>query len=88
MWFTTPEAQALWQPQNNQANAIWGQSEIDKEARKSLEDSGSKIVTWYDSPETIEKFKWFGTKEGQAYRAALTKALTQRGGKRRGRRRN
>ncbi|NIO07177.1 MAG: extracellular solute-binding protein, partial [Deltaproteobacteria bacterium] len=53
MWMTTPEAQAIWQPVNYQSNAAFGQSDIDKEARRSLKASGSKVVTWYDSSKTI-----------------------------------
>ena len=78
MWMTTPEAQTIWQPANYQSNAIFGQSKIDKEARKSLKASGSKIITWYDSPESIAKFRWFGTEEGQEYRAKLKRGITQR----------
>ncbi len=86
LWMTTPEAQAIWQPTNSQANAIFGQSAVDKEARKSLKASGSKIITWYDSPATIQRFKWFGTDEGRAYRAELKKGLTQRRKKKKGKR--
>jgi len=78
MWMTTPEAQSIWQPANYQSNAIFGQSKIDKEARKSLKASGSKIITWYDSPETIKQFRWYGTTEGKAYRAELKRGITQR----------
>ena len=64
MWMGTPEAQAIWQPVNYQSNAAFGQSDIDKQARKSLKASGSKVVTWYDSAATVKQFKWYGTKEG------------------------
>ncbi len=83
MWMTTPEAQAIWQPVNYQSNAAFGQSDIDKQARKSLKASGSKVITWYDSSETVKQFKWYGTKEGRAYRAKLKRGLTQRKKRRR-----
>ncbi len=83
MWMGTPEAQAIWQPVNYQSNAAFGQSDIDKQARKSLKASGSKVVTWYDSAATVKQFKWYGTKEGRAYRAELKRGLTQRKKRRR-----
>ncbi len=78
LWMTTPEAQGIVQSAAFHPNVRYGQSDLDRAVRKSLKDSGSKLVTWYDSPKTIKVLKWFGTKEGRKYRSLLTKAQTQR----------
>ena len=78
LWMTTPEAQGIVQSAAFHPNVRYGQSDLDRSVRKSMKDSGTRLVTWYDSPETIKTLKWFGTREGRKYRSLLTKAQTQR----------
>ncbi len=78
MWMGTPEAEAIWQPPSFYTNVHWGQSDYDKMARKTLKESGSKLLSFYDSPESLEVLKWFGTDEGKAYRRDITKKIRQR----------
>ncbi len=78
MWMTTPEAEAIWQPASFHPNIVFGQSELDKKARKSLKKSGSPVVSWFDNEKTSATLKWYGTKEGRKYRGAIVKNLTQR----------
>lgn len=78
LWMTTPEAEQIWQPVAFHPNVVFGTSELDQQARRSLKESGSKLVTWFDNAETRKALQWFGTKEGRAYRTKITKALTQR----------
>jgi hypothetical protein len=74
----TPEAEAIWQPPSFYTNVHFGQSELDKEMRASLEESKSKLLSFYDSPETMKWLEWYGTDEGRKYRSALSNAVRQR----------
>jgi len=78
LWITTPEAQAIWQPVSFLPNLVFGQSELDTQNRENLHKSQGRIVSWYDSEETLAQLKWYATTEGKQYRARLTAALTQR----------
>ncbi len=78
LFMTTPEAEAAWQPAAHEENIAFGQSDQDKLARKSLQESGSFLAHWYASNETIEQLKWWSTAEGKAYRAQIKEAITQR----------
>lgn len=78
MWMGSPEAEAIWQPAAHEENIAFGLSDQDKLARQSLKDSGSKPISWYDSPDTIEQLKWWSTPEGTAYRGKIKEAVTQR----------
>lgn len=78
LWMTTPEAEAILQRDVPYANVAFGQSEVSQRERTAVRESGSRVVTWYDSAKTLEVLKWFSTKEGHEYRERLVKALTQR----------
>ena len=78
LWMTTPEAQAIWQPVLYNPNVLYGNSDIDNEAKKSLRESGAKVVSWFDNKETVKALKFYGTKKGAKYRGQLVRALTQR----------
>jgi ABC-type Fe3+ transport system substrate-binding protein len=78
IWASTPEFEDLAQPENFTPNLRFGQSALDEQERKLIKDSGTKLVTWFDSDETKKVLDWFGTAEGKAYNAKLTRALTQR----------
>jgi ABC-type Fe3+ transport system substrate-binding protein len=78
LWMSTPEAEAAWQPAAHEENIAFGQSEQDKLARESLNKSGSKLASWYLSPDTIEQLKWWSTPEGKQYRVKIKEAITQR----------
>ena len=78
LWMTTPEAQAIWQPVSFLPNLVFGQSELDRKNREVLQKSHGKVLSWYESEDTLRELKWFATPEGKQYRARLTEALTQR----------
>ncbi len=78
LWMTTPEAQAIWQPVSFLPNLVFGQSELDRKNREVLQKSRGKVLSWYESEDTLRELKWFATPEGKQYRARLTEALTQR----------
>jgi ABC-type Fe3+ transport system substrate-binding protein len=78
LWLTTPEAEEIWQRAVPYANISFGQSEISQREGKALKESGSPIVTWYDSPKNLDFFKWYSTDEGRAYRTQIIQGITQR----------
>ena len=78
MWMGTPEAEAIWQPPSFYTNVHWGESDYDKMARKTLKESGSKLLSFYDSPESLKVLNWFGTEKGKAYRRSIARNITQR----------
>ncbi|HEY8695116.1 MAG TPA: extracellular solute-binding protein [Chloroflexota bacterium] len=78
LWMGSPEAEAAWQPAAHEENIAFGQTDQDKLARQSLDASGTKLATWYATPETIEQLKWWSTPEGKQYRAKIKEAVTQR----------
>jgi ABC-type Fe3+ transport system substrate-binding protein len=78
LWMTTPEAQGITQSLIPYANLSYGQSEADERERSAIKESGSRVVTWYDTPQTLETFKWLSTPEGRAYSTELSRAVTQR----------
>ncbi len=54
MWIGTPEAVAIWQPPSFYTNVHWGQTDFDKTARKTLKESGSKLISFYDNPKSLK----------------------------------
>lgn len=78
MWMSTPEAEEIWQPGSFYTNVHFGQSKLDKEMRASLEESHSKLISFYDTPETMKWLAWYATDEGRNYRSALDNATRQR----------
>jgi len=78
LFMTTPEAEAAWQPAAHEENIAFGQSEQDKIARKSLQESGSYLANWYANTDTLEQLKWWSSNEGKAYRGQIKEAITQR----------
>lgn len=78
LWMTTPEAQALWQPEAYYPSLVLGNSELDKAEAQRIRESGTKLVTWFDTPETVAQLEWMGTEEGKQYSDRLARAYTQR----------
>ena len=79
LWMTTPEAHAILQGANFIPNLIYGETELDKTQRSAIKNSGSPVLNWFDSPQTVEKFRWLAeSKEGQRFSERLLRAYTQR----------
>jgi len=78
LWMTTPEAQAIFQKVSPQENLRFGQSDIDQRSIAEIKKSGSKLVSYLDSPESVQALKWWATDEGAKYRAKLKSNITQR----------
>jgi len=85
MWMGTPEAKAIWQADLFRTQFEYGQSDQDKKIRQFLRENNARATGFMGSEKGIALLKWYGTKEGRAYRKALSKAI--RGGRgRRGKR--
>lgn len=78
LWMTTPEAQAIVQKASPQENLLFGRSDIDNRSRAAIKKSGSRLVSYLDSPENLKVLKWWATDEGRKYRRRLKAAVTQR----------
>jgi len=78
MWMGSPEAEAVWQAAAHEENIAFGQTAQDKLAKQSLADAGTKPISWYDSPATLEQLKWWSTPDGTDYRNKIKEAVTQR----------
>lgn len=78
LWMTTEEAQSIRAAEDYYANLVYGRSDLDKQIKQQLQQSGSKVVNWFGSKESVELMNWYATKEGREYLDKLTKALTQR----------
>ncbi len=68
----------MMKPSYHAENVEVGGNDIDKQLRKLLAESGSKVVNWFSSPEAREKLKWVTSAEGKKYSEAISRALTQR----------
>ena len=78
LWMTTPEAQAIVQKASPQENLVFGRSDIDNHSRAAIKKSGSRLVSYLNSPEDLKVLKWWATDEGRKYRSRLKAGITQR----------
>lgn len=78
LWMTTPEAQEIVQKASPQENLRFGRTQIDTRSWEEIKASGSKLVSYLDSPAALEKLQWWATPEGRQYRAKIKEAITQR----------
>jgi ABC-type Fe3+ transport system substrate-binding protein len=74
LWMTTPESQAIWQPENKSFQPF-GSSEIDIAERQTVAQSGAPVIGYLDNERTIALLRWQQTPEGTRYLAALAKAI-------------
>lgn len=78
LWMTTPEAEAIWQPDIFRPQYPWGQSKMDRKVKQLLQENNAKGVDFLDSQKGIELMQWYGSPEGRAYRSALSRAIRGR----------
>jgi hypothetical protein len=78
LWMTTPEAEAMWQPEAYFANFWLNATDLDKQIKQRVEQSQSKTLSFFDSPESVAVLKWYSTDEGRQYSDAIARAYTQR----------
>lgn len=81
LWSATPEANRIYSDRIFLPNYTLGTDPIAKQVMKVVRKQGVELVSWWESPETVKKFRWYNTDEGKAYSQRLAKALTGRAGK-------
>lgn len=72
LWMTTPEAEAIWQPEVMQGSPL-GDTDIDK-AQQKIADGGA-VLGYLDNDKTADLLKWFSTKEGADWLEKLANAI-------------
>jgi ABC-type Fe3+ transport system substrate-binding protein len=79
LWATGEEASPIFDKYAYTENLVLGKGSTTEKILKTFKERNIKPVSWFDSPKTLEKFRWFETKEGKEYARAIAKA--QREGK-------
>lgn len=79
LWATGAEANAIFEKYAFTENLVLGRGPISRRIGATLEKKNIQIVSWFDSPQTVENFRWFATREGKEYAKAIARA--QREGK-------
>jgi ABC-type Fe3+ transport system substrate-binding protein len=74
LWMTTPEAEAIWQP-DTQSFVPYGSSSVDVGQRTVMKTYRAPVVGYLDNAQTVELLKWQQTPEGARYFAAIAKAI-------------
>jgi ABC-type Fe3+ transport system substrate-binding protein len=74
LWMTTPEAEAIWQP-DVQAFVPYGSSSIDVTTRTVMKTYRAPVIGYLDNAQTVELLKWQQTPDGAKYFAAIAKAI-------------
>ena len=77
----TPEANRIFENPGIgtvQANLSLGTGPISRQILEMVNKDKVKMVSWYDSEEAFNTFRWYTTKEGAAYARDLFKAQTGR----------
>jgi hypothetical protein len=78
LWMTTPEAEAIWQPDIFRPQFPWGQSEMDRKIRQYLRENNAEGTDFLASDRGVKLLKWYGTPEGRGYRSSLGRAIRGR----------
>jgi ABC-type Fe3+ transport system substrate-binding protein len=79
LWATGAEAGAILDKYAVIENLVLGKGQTTEEILKALKSRNITPVSWFESPQNLEKFRWFSTNEGREYARAIAKA--QREGK-------
>jgi ABC-type Fe3+ transport system substrate-binding protein len=76
LWATTSEANRIIENPNysGSPNLLLGTGPISRQEIKALKDRNIKPVSWFDSPENVEKLLWYETEEGKRYVRELSAA--------------
>lgn len=79
LWAGSAEANSIFEKHSYTQNTALGSGPVTQQILKRLKTLNIKPVSWFDNAQTLEKFLWLGTKEGQDYSRAIARA--QREGK-------
>lgn len=78
LWAATSEANQVWENEFGQSGSLaLPSSTVGAEMIKVLEKKNVKLVSWWDSPDSVEKANFYNTAEGKQYAKTLGEA--QRG---------
>jgi len=75
LWAAGSEAVQIFEKYSWTPNMYVKASRIGQEEAALIDKLGAKVVTWFDSNETLDKLMWYTTKEGREYEAEIAKAL-------------
>jgi ABC-type Fe3+ transport system substrate-binding protein len=79
LWSASAEANEIFEKHAYSENLVLGRGPVSRKVDQALKERGIKPVSWFDSRETLEKFRWLATNEGKEYARAVARA--QREGK-------
>ena len=79
LWAAGGEASEIFEKYGHLENQVLARGPISQKVAETLKARNIKALSWFDSPQTLEKFRWLETKEGQDYSRAI--AIAQREGK-------
>jgi ABC-type Fe3+ transport system substrate-binding protein len=78
LWATSPEAQRIWE--NVEYASIenlmlkQGTGPMSTSVREAVTQKNIKLISWWDSKESLDSFLWYATKEGTEYSRVLEHA--------------
>ena len=74
LWMTTPEAEAIWQPEVK-AFVPYGSSPLDIQERATIKSQHVPVVGYLDTAASVAYLKWQQTPDGARFLTALAKAI-------------
>jgi len=79
LWASSAEAGRIFDKDSSIENVVLGKGATTEKIVAVLKERNIKPLSWFDNSQTLEKLRWFETKEGRDYARAL--ATAQREGK-------
>ncbi|MBI4526263.1 MAG: extracellular solute-binding protein [Deltaproteobacteria bacterium] len=73
LWATSAEANAIFEKHAYQTNVALARGPVSKQVTKVWTERKVKPVSWFDNPQTLEKYSWLGTDEGRKYSQAIAR---------------
>jgi len=73
LWASGSEANRIFEKYSFQSN-FYFETPITQKIKAILAERKVRPVSWFDSPQTVEKLRWLETEEGVKYSAAISKA--------------
>jgi ABC-type Fe3+ transport system substrate-binding protein len=74
LWSASAEANEIFERHAFSENLVLARGPISRKISQTLKERKINPVTWFDSPQTVEKFRWLATTEGREYARIMAKA--------------
>ena len=74
LWATSPEANRIYEKYSLIENLALGTGPVTLKTVEKIKRQKVEPMSWFDSPQNLEKFRWLATDEGQKYQQAIAKA--------------